>query len=276
MDVVTKNEFEYDWCTCACDEAKAAARKLANSRWLICAQQEDNFLGLLVRFLHFTDQRFNLGMSITLLTAQEKMRETAERFPYAQVKQLTETAEPIEAEYCVFCGYTGDRMTIADDGEYKRALNRVDIFWKGIARATRRSICISNAQIYDPYPSPLVAAEGEFQSESTDLTCRFYREAEQTVRQTQHEYVILRPSAILAAGETFKSRISAFLDELIFHSGKQHITGNARYSVLYITDFLTVFLLAANELRPQEVYNVSSDDTTVSMLELCDLSNSMI
>ena len=135
MDVVTKNEFEYDWCSCACDEAKAAARKLANSRWLICAQREDDFWELLVRFLHFTDLRFNLGMTITLLITQDQLQETAEKFPYAQVKHLTETAEPIEAEYCVYCGRIGGEMTISDEAEYARMLNRMDVFWRGIARA---------------------------------------------------------------------------------------------------------------------------------------------
>ena len=94
---------------------------------------------------------------------------------------------------------------------------------------------------------------------------------EQTVKATQREYVILRPCAILAAGEPLESKASVVLDELLFDSGKKHMIGNARYSVLYITDFLTAFLLSANELQPREVYNIGSEDTTVSMLGLCDL-----
>ena len=238
-----RNDFEYDWCISARTAAKAALAVLKGSRWLILSLGKDPLAEAVIRFLGLGGE-----MSLEILTEDAA---AAEIFPFATVKRFDEQTSPIVADYCLCCGGDPERM---------------ERFWKTIARPAKRALYLSDAQVYDTYPYPLAAAEGEFLRKSGVNAA-----GEALVRQYQDHYGILRPGVVLGAGLDLPSPVTALLEKLIRGKSPGTLAPCTKYSLVYITDLLTALLMVATSDRDNEIYNVSSPDTTASLLRICEL-----
>lgn len=262
-----KNDFEYDWCITAANCVRTDLQAMKNAHWLILARKADAFLEAIVRFLRFADLRMQLGFDLEILIGEEEYDAARQAFPFATVRNVDRVNERITADYCVCCGYTQAVRAQTNDV----ALQRMAKFWKQIAQPLRRGICISSPRVYTPYSYPFVAAEGEFQQESDDPGCVFARTAENLMKQIRSSYIILRPGMILGAGLNIESPVTDLLDRLIRHQPINDISVRTKYSMVYITDFLTALIRAARTDRANTAYNVCSEETTESLLRICEL-----
>lgn len=245
-----RNDFEYDWCASARSAAKTELAALKGSRWLILSLGQDPLAEAVIRFL-------GLGGELHLQILTEDAA-AAEKFPFAAVAHIDRQEDPIAADYCLCCGDPGA----------PGALERMEKFWQRIARPAKRALYLSSANVYDNYPYPLAAAEGEFQRGSGG---NIFRAAETLVRQYQDHDVILRPGIVLGAGLDLPSPVTALLDKLIRGEIPRTLSPRTKYSPVYITDLLTALLTAAVADRDHEVYNVSAPDTAASLLRICEL-----
>lgn len=261
MDVSYQHDFEYDWCVSAQNAAKQELSALKNSRWLIFGLGMDPFFEALVRFLHLTSRERQLGLALEILVGTEAYDAAAERFSFAAVRNIDLQETAIRADYCVCCGYIQPATG---------TLERVEKFWSRIAKPEKRAMYISNTAVYDPYCHPLAAAEGEFRQGTGGEMQAFAGAAEQLLSRHQRSFVILRPGVILGAGLNLVSPVTELLDRLIRQEPIGGISARTKYSLVYITDFLTAFLKAAVTERDNQVYNVCSADATVSLLRVCE------
>lgn len=271
MDWNFKNDFEYDWCMTALNSAKADLQKVKNSRWLIFGRKADSFLEAVVRFLRFADLQLNLGLDLHLLIGAEDCDTAVSAFPFATVGNIDRTDGPVAADYCLCFGYTqaaGSSVSPAD-------LEQMTKFWQQIARPHRRGIYISGFRVYNRYAYPSVAAEGEFQQETTDPGRNLARAAERLVTQIPGSHIILRPGIILGAGLDMRSPVTDLLDRLIRREPVGDLSVRPCYSMVYITDFLTALLRATVTEQANTAYNVSSPDGTDSLLRICELYMSL-
>lgn len=143
-----------------------------------------------------------------------------------------------QADYCVAFGEIRDRML------------------------ARRVLYISDTGVYGDYFWPMAAAEGEFQ--------RKEQTAEMVALQNRPDAVCLRPGVILAPGLGLDSPVTDLLDRLL--EGKScRIHAQTRYTLVYMTDFLTALVRAAVTPDFSGPCNVGSETTTVSLLQVCEL-----
>ena len=259
------NEFEYDWCRMALDQQKDTRENLLGSRWLICGPRQDSFSEAVIRFLNFMDQQWELGLSVTVLATEEEYDAAVRAFPFACVKNMDGPREPLEAEYCVYIGYTAAPWVPT-----QRDLDRAAAFWRDRAKATRRSLYISGWS-YGEYPTSMAAAEGEFRQEAVGPAQAFARQVERLALENRSDAVILRPSVILAPGLGLQSPVSELLDQLSRGENPCRFRAGARYTLVYMTDFLTAFVRAAGSSGFAGAYNVGAPETTASLLRICDL-----
>lgn len=243
MNEIYRNDFEYDWCVSARSAAKAALEALKGSRWLILSLGQDPLAEAVIRFLGFGGE-----LSLEVLTEDPA---AAEKFPFATVRPFDRQEGSVAADYCLCCG-----------GEPEQT----ERFWKTVARPARRALYLSDARVYDTYPYPLAAAEGEFLRRSSGSAA-----GEALVRKYQEHYVILRPGIVLGPGLDLPSPVTALLDRLIRDEPLGTLSPRTKYSPVYITDLLTALLVVAASDRDNEIYNVSCPDTAASLLRICEL-----
>ena len=271
MDWTFKNDFEYDWCTTALGCVKATLMEMKKTRWLIFGQKVDAFMEACVRFLRFSDLQLQLDFKLDVLVGTEEYDTAVRAFPFATVRNMDLQEEDITAEYCVHFRYTQSPFSALTTEEQATALRRTEKFWKQIARPVCRGICVSGYDIYNAYKYPIVAAEGEFQQETSASGCIFLRTAEKLVTRIQSSYIILRPGIVLGAGLNIQSPVTDLLDKLIRHDAIGEISVCSQYSLVYITDFLTALIRTAITDRANTAYNVCSAEGTSSLLHLCEL-----
>lgn len=267
MNSYFRDDFELDWCISALNHVRNELKTTRGSRWLVFGQQPDSFMEAVVRFLWIASSEMTLDFSITILVGSEFCQTATQMFPFAAVKNIDLQESPIPAEYCVYCGYAQKSDTCVDS---RLTRNRAEKFFTKSAQPLCRFLCISSARVYNTYPYPIAAAEGEFLHETTSSPQISARYPEQLTRQSQTDYVILRPGIILAAGLEMESPVSALLNQLI-HGNPDPVSAQAQYSLVYMTDFLTALVLAAITPRVNTAYNVSSEQNTASLMHICQL-----
>lgn len=195
-----KNELEYDWCYAALNCVRNELKQMNNARWLIYAQKADSFLETIVRFIRFSSLQLEIEFPITVMVDEPAFPAASEAFPFASVRNIALQRNPVEAEYCVYCGYDAQTDLFQTEAQRRHTLQNLTVFWQQIARPSRRSICISSSKVYSAYPYPIAAAECEFLQEPASADCLFAREAERLACESQHSYVVLRPGIILGTG----------------------------------------------------------------------------
>ncbi|MBO5115235.1 MAG: LicD family protein [Peptococcaceae bacterium] len=265
-----KNDFEYDWCITALESVKAELLGMKKARWLIYAQKADTFMEACVRFLRFAGLQLQLEFKLVVLVGTEEYDAAVLALPFAEVRNIDLQEEDITAEYCVHLRYTQSPFLLNAEAQ-AASLQRTEKFWEQIAKPVYRGICISDSDIYNTYRHPFVAAEGEFQQKTSEPGCIFARTVERLVTQIQSSYIILRPGIILGAGLNMKSPVTDLLNQLIQHNTIDEIPVCTKYSLVYVTDFLTALIRTAVTDRANTAYNVCSTGGTASLLKLCEL-----
>lgn len=266
MDCVMNHEFEYDWCLSALDKLNKQWEMAAGTRWLVCGRRLDAFFEAVVRFLHFADQRLSLGLSLTVLTGEEELSAARQAFPFAGVENIDALREPVEAEFCLYIGYTTDGG--APD---LRERSRAEKFWLETAKATRRALCITGSVVYGPHFWPAAAAEGEFRQGPVTPEGGFAREVEALALKNRSDAVLLRPGAVLAPGLALRSPVTELLDRLIRGESPCRFHAQTRWTLVYMTDLLTALIQTAVTPDLAGACNVGSAQTTASLLQICEL-----
>lgn len=256
--------FEFDWCRSALDRLKDERQALAGTRWLIFGQRMDAFQAAVIRFLDFADRELELGLSVTVLAEEETLSAAAEAFPFARVESIDALRENTEADYCVYIGCTATRRAPAPS-----ALEKARTFWRR-AKAARRSLCVSGWS-YGAYDRPLAAAEGEFRKGPVGPAEELARAVEALALENRADAVLLRPGLILAPGLGMENPVTALLDSLIRGERVCRFSPRTRYTLVYMSDLLTAFGMAAAAPGFAGAYNVGSPETTATLLRVCDL-----
>lgn len=270
MTFELRNDFEYDWCVSAFKGVKDQLADMKGSEWLFCAQRVDDFMEACIRFLCYADGRLGLGLKLDVLVGGEAYDAAVKALPFATVRNIDEQDESVQADYCVYWGYSQTMAPHAEE-ELEHIAHRMGKFWAQIALPRRRAICVSGSGVYNPYRYPVVAAEEEFQKESADPERIFARRAEQLTACAGCDHVILRPGIVLAAGLNMESPVAELLDRLVRREDIGAVSARTKYSLVYITDFLTAWIRTAVSDRANGAYNVSNPDEAVSLLRICEL-----
>ena len=271
MMIELRNDFEYDWCVSALNGVKSELAGLKGTEWLFCAQKTDDLLEACIRFLKYADQRLDLGLRMEILVGAEAYDDAVKAFPFAAVRNIDEQESSLQADYCVYWGYSQTTESCRTVDELDHASRRMGKFWAQIALPRHRAMCISGAGVYNPYKYPVMAAEEEFQKHSDDPERIFARRAEQLTACSGCQCVVLRPGIILAAGLRMDSPVADLLDKLVRQEEVGAVSARTKYSLVYITDFLTAWIRTAVSPRANGAYNVSDSDESVSLLRICEL-----
>ena len=271
MMIELRNDFEYDWCVSALNGVKSELAGLKGTEWLFCAQKTDDLLEACIRFLKYADQRLDLGLRMEILVGAEAYDDAVKAFPFAAVRNIDEQESSLQADYCVYWGYSQTTESCRTVDELDHASRRMGKFWAQIALPRHRAMCISGAGVYNPYKYPVMAAEEEFQKHSDDPERIFARRAEQLTACSGCQCVVLRPGIILAAGLRMDSPVADLLDKLVRKEQIDAVSARTKYSLVYITDFLTAWIRTAVSPRANGAYNVSDSDESVSLLRICEL-----
>ena len=271
MTIELRNDFEYDWCVSALNGVKRELTGLKGTGWLFCAQKTDELLEACIRFLKYADQRLDLGLRMDVLVGAEDYDAAVETFPFATVRNIDKQESSLQADYCVYWGYSQMMESCRTVEELEHAARRMGKFWAQIALPRHRAMCVSTAGVYNPYKYPVMAAEEEFQKHSDDPERIFARRAEQLTACCGCSHVILRPGIVLAAGLRMDSPVADLLDKLVRKEQIDAVSARTKYSLVYITDFLTAWIRTAVSPRANGAYNVSDSDESVSLLRICEL-----